>query len=175
MTLLLRTIQVIAKNATAPRLSTLAEPFVQNFRVTPLDLDILRHMNNAKYLNYMEVARWGLQMRTGFLKLAFQQGWMAPIAHVEIKFMRPLKLFQKFSISAQLVQVDDRFAHIYQEFRSNNKRVAEALVTTAVRSRQGAVAPEAYLNPLGYDRSQVSAPDHVQKWLQGFLAALPLR
>ncbi len=58
------------------------------------------HMNHARYFNYLEAVRWDLQIRSGFLRLALKNGWIGPLASVQMDFYRPLTLFQKLLAEA---------------------------------------------------------------------------
>ena len=171
MWLTFRVLQVLLKNIFQPRLKSLSTTVVETFRVMPFDLDIFKHMNNARYLTYLEAIRWVLMLRTGLIGLAYREKWNSPLSHIDIRYLRPLKPFQKFTVSASIIQVDDRFLHVYQEFRSGGKLMAQALVTGAVRSKEGSVAPEVYLGKLGYRVSDVVTPNELRTWLKTFSGA----
>ena len=86
-----------------PRITDLAAPLQHRFFVWPLDLDENLHMNNSRYLNYMELARWDLNIRSGFLKYALKHKIMAPVLNTAIVYRRSLGPLQTFCVDTQLV------------------------------------------------------------------------
>ena len=81
-----------------PRITDLAAPLQHRFFVWPLDLDENLHMNNSRYLNYMELARWDLNIRSGFLKYALKHKIMAPVLNTAIVYRRSLGPLQTFCV-----------------------------------------------------------------------------
>lgn len=151
MTLFLRCLKAFILGLFQERLAHVTDPVEMVFRVWPIDIDLLRHMNNAKYLNYMQAGRLLLQVRTGFLWAGLKQGWIAPVSKVEIEFHRPLRLFQKFSLTTEISKAEKNFLTIDQTFNSRGKRIASARVTVAIRKAKAVVAPKEYLGMLGYE------------------------
>lgn len=166
-----RVFRVVLASLFRPRIQDLSAGVVESFRVTPFDLDVFKHMNNARYLSYMEVARWSFQIQTGFLQLAIKKGWISPLSRIDIRYNRPLKLFQKFTVSVSLIRIDEKFVYLYQEFRSDGKVVAQALVASALREKRKIVPVEQYLTPLGYRRERVYTPPKLHTWLNEFAAS----
>ncbi len=167
LTLFLRTVQVVIKSCFRPRLTRAGAEVTSTFRVWPTDLDMNFHMNNARYLTYFEASRHDLQIRLGFLKLAIKRGWYAPIKGAELEYLRPLKLFQKFEVSAQIVTVSPTDLVVYQEVRSGEKLIARGAIRTVIKKGRDTISPDDYLGPLGMSKSQVSPSESVQAWLQG--------
>jgi YbgC/YbaW family acyl-CoA thioester hydrolase len=170
MTLHLRIAQSILSGIKQPKLPTLNIAVALDFRVLPTDLDSYRHMNNAIYLNYMEAVRWSFMARTGLLKLALKNGWIAPIAKIEIQYVRPLKLMQKFAVDVRLIKTEEKWFYLYQEFRCNGKIAARALVKSTLRSKnaQQNIPPSAYLPGCGYSESDITTPELLKPWLDSF-------
>lgn len=90
-----------------PRLTDFSAIVTHTYWVTPFDLDEYIHMNNARYLNYMELGRFDLVIRSGFFRYAFKHKIMAPVVNTTIVYRRSLQLFQKFTVSNQLVYWDE--------------------------------------------------------------------
>ena len=68
MNVIWRTLLVIlSARRRSRRGQTLAATAVGRIRLTtlPTDLDILRHMNNGRYLSLFDLGRWDLLIRTG--------------------------------------------------------------------------------------------------------------
>jgi YbgC/YbaW family acyl-CoA thioester hydrolase len=90
-----------------PRITDFAASVKHTYWVTPFDLDEYIHMNNARYLNYMELGRFDLVIRSGFFRYALKHKIMAPVVNTTIVYRRSLQLFQKFTVSNQLVYWDE--------------------------------------------------------------------
>lgn len=108
MTLFIRTIQTLLRSLAREKMTDINQKTSHKFRVLPIDIDVYRHMNHAKYLNYLEAARWDLQVRSGFLKLALSKGWIGPLSHVQVDYYRPLKVFQKFEVTTQFIAFEEK-------------------------------------------------------------------
>ncbi len=144
---------------------------VEVYRVWPIDIDIFRHMNNAKYLNYMEAARWGMTFRSGFLKLVIKRGWMFPIRTAHLEYYRELKMFQKFEIRTQFVRCEKKWFYIVQRFYSKDKEVARGLIVGTVRKGRENVPPEEYIAALGFSAAPPLLDRDLDDWLDKLIAA----
>lgn len=165
MVLLIRSIQVVLRSRSRPRLLSLGEEVSQRFRVLPTDLDLYRHMNHARYLNYFEASRWELQIRTGFFKHGLKQGWIAPVVHIQVKYLRALKLFQSFEVRSRIVKMGSRTMEIYQELYSQDKLCTQSLVTVMIRKGRASVLTSEYLPLLGYFAEGIPLPENLVRWL----------
>ena len=166
MTLIFRTIQTIARHVLRPKLEALTEPLIETYRVLPIDIDVFRHMNNAKYLNYLEAARWGMIVRGGFLKLAINYGWVFPLRSIHIEYYRQLTMFQKFEVRSQFIYFEEKWYHVLQRFYADGKEVARAHVVGTVRKGRENIPPEHYLKKMGLKSTEVVVPADVQKWFE---------
>jgi len=169
MTLLLRTLQTMIASLFKKPINNINKVTKHHFRVLPIDLDIYRHMNHAKYLNYLEAARWDLQVRSGFLKLALKKGWIGPLSQVQIEYYRPLTLFQKFEVTTQLVAFEEKWLYILQRVWKTDiqgkKEVARALFRSTIRKGRENITPDQYIDPLGFDRHALRMPEDLKDWL----------
>ena len=165
MTLIIRSTQVLITSIFKKRIKEINEVTTHSFRVLPIDLDLYFHMNHAKYFNYLEAARWDLQVRSGFLKLALKKGWIGPLGHVQVDFLRPLKLFQKFEITTQFVRFDEKWLYIVQRIWSKDKEVARALVRSTIRKGFENIPPDQYLSPLGFKIEDLEVDDELREWV----------
>ncbi len=168
MTLFLRTAQMMAVSTLRSKIIDLSKPLAETFRVLPIDLDQNLHMNNAVFLNYMEAMRWAFSVRTGILSLAVKNGWFAPIARQEVQYFRPLKVFQPFTVSAQIVRVEEKWFYFYHEIVSHGKLACRALVRSAIKHKRETIAPLQALGSLGIDAKSATPPADVVSWLESF-------
>ncbi len=165
MTLFIRSIQTLIRSILRKPIKDINHITRHQFRVLPIDIDVYRHMNHAKYLNYLEAARWDLQVRSGFLKLAMKKGWIGPLGHVQLDYYRPLTLFQKFEVTTQFIGFEEKWLYMLQRVWSNDKEVARALIKSTIRKGRQNIPPEQYLDPLGFDRASLQVPEDLKDWV----------
>lgn len=115
-----------------PRITDLAQPLQHRFFVWPLDLDENLHMNNSRYLNYMELARWDLNIRSGFLKYALKHKIMAPVLNTAIVYRRSLGPLQTFRVDTQLVHRQHNSLFIEHNISRHGKLYATAIMEVRV-------------------------------------------
>jgi len=79
-------------------------PCRSHFRVSLLDLDIFRHMNDGRYFTIMDLARLDLMRRSGLLTKLNGAGFV-PVVTAEARFFRKsLNRRQHFQIDTQVVR-----------------------------------------------------------------------
>lgn len=148
----------------APRVSLWSEVRTP-FRVWPTDLDLLRHMNNARYLALMDLARTDLIGRAGFMKDVSDRGWYPVVSAQTITYKRSLKLWQRFVIATRVLGFDDRAVYMHQEFRRGGKLVARAVVQARFLKRSGGTVTTAELLEVsGPPAEHVELPEWVTDW-----------
>jgi YbgC/YbaW family acyl-CoA thioester hydrolase len=171
ITLLFRTIQTLLRQFGRPKLKSMSDVTIESYRVLPIDIDIFRHMNNAKYLNYMEAARWGFTFRSGFLKLVIQRGWMFPIRTTHVEYYRELKMFQKFEIHTQFVSCEKKWFYIVQRLYSGGKETARGMIIGTVRKGRENIPPEMYLSALGFPADPPILDPKLEEWINKLRAS----
>lgn len=87
---------------------------VSQHRVGLRDLDLNWHLNNARYLTYMDAARVEHGIHTGLLAV-FPRKMNFIVANVEISYIRSLLPRQKFTVASRIVCWDERY--YYMEYR----------------------------------------------------------
>jgi YbgC/YbaW family acyl-CoA thioester hydrolase len=105
-----------------------------NFHVLPTDLDENFHMNNSKYLSYMEYARTDIMFRSGLFKYALKNKIMAVVANTSIVYRRPLNVFQKFEVQTQIVSWNDEKVYFEHTFKNRDHFCARAIVECRIIS-----------------------------------------
>src|SRR4051794_33980426 len=103
MNLFLRQLQVYLRVRRDPKFTSWDQEVRQTFRVLPTDVDLYKHMNHARYLQYMEATRLAIQIRTGLLRIASKERWSAPIIRVDIRYYKSLKAFEAFEVTAKII------------------------------------------------------------------------
>jgi len=134
------------------------------FRVLPSDLDANLHMNNGRYATIMDLGRINLLQRVGLFRHVLSNKWMPIISDLQLEFLRPMKLFQKYSLETRLACWDDKWVYIEQVFNSNNKVIARGLVKAQIRRGREAVPVAEMLQLINY---QGESPAPVEYYRTG--------
>lgn len=106
-------------------------------KVRGFHLDLYGHVNNARYLEFLEEARWAA-LDESQLNWFMQEGYALIVSRIEIQYHRPAKMGDELQIETRLEQVLPRSAHIQQQIRrmDNAKLVTTADVTIAITHPQ---------------------------------------
>ena len=95
------------------------------FRVWPTDMDLNRHMNNARYHSWMDLGRYYMLGRYGLFKAIFGgEGWQGIIGGVHIRFLRPLNFMQKVTLRTEIENIDEKYFYISQTFLTEDGKIA---------------------------------------------------
>lgn len=117
------------------------------FRVWPFDLDINMHMNNARYLSIMDLGRVYHTSRSGVLYHSRKNKWMPVVAKLDIRYIRSLAPFEKFTLRTEITGHDEKYFHITQTFIRNGEEVTVAHVQGVFLAPGGKkVEPETVIN-----------------------------
>ena len=136
------------------------------FRVMPNDCDINFHMNNGRYLTFMDLGRVHLMRQVRLIKTIIAEKWMPVLAAAEITFIRSLVPFQRFELVTQLMGWDEKYVYIEQKFESHGKLYAHAFVK-AVFLKAGQVVPNAeVVAKAGYSGPVPPMPEELRLWAQ---------
>lgn len=86
------------------------------FMVLPTDIDLLGHMNNGRYLSYMDLARVDMTNRTGMSAVLDKAGIYAVVGQSTMVYRRSLDLWQRFDIETAVQGADERAIYLQQRF-----------------------------------------------------------
>ncbi|MGD9171509.1 MAG: thioesterase family protein, partial [Candidatus Thiodiazotropha sp.] len=117
MNLLLRFLKVFLTALLRPRMGLL-ESSTLSFRVLPTDLDFNLHMNNARYLSFMDLGRTDLLVRAGMLGLVSRKRWKPVTGSIDIKYRRSLMPFQRFKLYTRVLCWDEKWLYLEQRLES---------------------------------------------------------
>lgn len=123
-------------------------------RVLPSDLDLLFHMNNARYLREADVARITHLIRCGILGALRELGASTVLAASCARYRRALHLFEPFEVRTRLLGWDDRTFYLEARFVS----LRSGFVCALLRFRQHVLgtSPERIIQHLC--KRRVSSP-----------------
>lgn len=94
-------------------------------------LDTFGHVNNAKYLEILEEARWDLITKNGYgLKEIMSKKQGPVILEVNLKFRKELKNREKIKISTAMSRHDGKIGYIEQTILNEKGETAAIAVFT---------------------------------------------
>ncbi len=140
------------------------------FRVWPTDLDILRHMNNGKYLSVMDIGRFALMQHTGLDTVFSRERWYPVVVGQTISYRKSLLPWQRFTIESRILGFDEQAVYIEQRFvrpdsAGQPEIYARAVVRGRILRRGGGVVPVTELmQKTGADRAEFNVPAAVLAW-----------
>lgn len=124
------------------------EPYdmcVLSFCAWPFDLDLNMHVNNARYLSWMDLGRIDLMGQTRLLPTMVKRKWLPIVAHAEIRYIKPIKPFNKIILQTQIEKIDEKYFHIKQSFFRNGQLMAIAKVKGLLIHKGKKIPPQEVL------------------------------
>lgn len=147
MNLYLRLLRIIFKILAAPRLTDPQEPTTLSFRAWLHDIDLNMHLNNARYLSWMDLGRIYMMGRAGVLTAGYKRGWMPVVGHIGIRYLKPVPTFARVTLTTQIEDIDEKYFYIKQSFEHKGRTVAVAKVKgVLVSKKEGVIAPQRVLD-----------------------------
>ncbi|GEK80903.1 thioesterase family protein [Agrococcus baldri] len=111
------------------------------FVVLPTDIDLLGHMNNGRYLSYMDLARVDMTNRTGMAAVLDRAGIYAVVGQSTMVYRRSLDLWQRFDIETAVLGADERAIYLQQRFVVDGEVHARGVVQGRFIERGVGTAP----------------------------------
>jgi len=142
----------------------LLEPGRLRFRVWPNDCDLNLHMNNGRYLTFMDLGRVHLIAQIGFLASLIRRRWSPVLSAAEMNFIRPLGPLQAFDLVTRLLTWDEKYFYIEQRFVANGRLHAVGMVKGLFLRGRERIESRAVLELLGLDLPAPAVPEVVRHW-----------
>jgi acyl-CoA thioesterase FadM len=146
------------------RRRALLEPGRIGFRVWPTDCDLNLHMNNGRYLTFMDLGRVHLLAQIGLLGGLVRRRWTPVLSAAEINFIRPVPPLRRFDLVTRLLTWDDKYFYIEQRFLAGGRLCAVAMVKGLFLHRRTRIESRAVLEMLGLDLAAPDMPEAVRHW-----------
>jgi YbgC/YbaW family acyl-CoA thioester hydrolase len=140
MHMLLRTLLIFLRRKYLKK-SSIYERTSISMRVLPVDLDLLRHVNNGMYFSYMDFGRWNMIFSSGIYDFSRSRKWYSVVAGETIRFRKSLKLWDKFTIETQVLGNDEKYFYISQVFLHKGEVMATAMVKVRFLKMSGGTVP----------------------------------
>lgn len=102
-----------------------------DIKVRGYHLDLFGHVNNARYLEFLEEGRWAVFEGSVDLEQLAQQGYAFTVVNINISYRRPALMNQVLTVETAFLQWNRRSGVIRQEVRLKDTEtvIAEADVT----------------------------------------------
>ncbi len=106
---------------------------ITEFKVHGFHLDLYGHVNHARYLEFLEAARWSL-LEGPVLDWFMAQNYALVVTRIDIRYLRPATMGQILRVETSLAEFQARSALIRQKIfnQDSGKLLTEADVTIAV-------------------------------------------
>jgi acyl-CoA thioesterase FadM len=137
----------------------------------PTDIDVLRHMNNGRYLSLFDLGRWDLLVRTGLADAMRRNGWYAVVSSETVTFRKSLELWQRFVVESRLLGHDDKALYLEHRAVVDGEVYARAIIRARMLKRKGGTLSHEELF------AAVGRPDDlpdVSPWVHDWAAASSL-
>jgi acyl-CoA thioesterase FadM len=167
MNLLVRLLKTLILWILIPRRNGLLDESTVRFRVWPNDLDTNLHMNNGRYLTLLDLGRLDLLLRNGAIRHVMREKWYPVLAGCEIRFRRPLNLFQRFEIRTRIVAWDAKWIYLEQRILRNGDLALHAYLKGVFVARGGGSVPVTRLLELmGVAQASPPMPEALAAWVE---------
>ena len=149
--------------APLPTLGLLEEDQLR-LRVWPNDIDLNLHLNNARYLSWMDYGRMHLLARTGLLTPLLRSRWTPLVGAVWMTYRRSLALFAPFTLASKLVCWDERWFYLEQTFAGSKGLAAVGWVKGLLRGPEGNLEPQQILERVSPGAVSPPMPEAIATW-----------
>jgi acyl-CoA thioesterase FadM len=148
------------------------ETSVLTFRVWPGDLDLNLHLNNARYLGFMDLGRVEVMMAAG-LGFWGRRGRQPLVAASFCRYFKPLGPFQSFELRTRLAAYDDKWFYFEQRFLRRGVLHALAAVKGLMLGPRGPIPPRELFSEAGGEvPPSPPLPPWMRDWLRSERAAI---
>lgn len=171
MNLWFRLIHVVITSLRAARLPLDGEGQL-SFRVWPSDLDINLHMTNSRYLALMDLGRVSLIFRCGLWSVVRRDRLAPLVAGTMIRFRRPLRPFQKFTVTSRCLGWDAKWLYFEHKIIGGVDVAAHAIAKIAFLGKGGTVVPAQLALDIGFTGVSPALPAWIADWQSADEAAM---
>lgn len=108
-----------------------------DIRVRGYHLDVYQHVNNGRYMEFLEEARWDFMEKTGFTEQLEALGRALVVVNININYRRPALLNDLLRVTVRLSKIGNKSAQFEQVVTrivdgEEQDVVADAMVTFCV-------------------------------------------
>lgn len=100
-------------------------------RAMPWDCDPNLHINNAKYLTILDLARAQLFFKNGFFKVFSNNRWTAVVTSANVVYRRSINLWTSYTVRSRIAYKTDRLIVLEHVFEGEGILYAHAYIAIA--------------------------------------------
>lgn len=166
--LLLRNVKTILRALRLPRVQ-ITDEHRWTSRVRFADLDYNMHKNNSKYLESFELARIAFIIQTGMQGLILKKKYMPLVVSTEVRYITPLKLFEKYEIISKIIYWDAKFFFLNQEIirlGKNPTTAAIGIFRGVFKGKNGIIPVDQLLKEANHPITSPACPEYLQKMIE---------
>jgi thioesterase-3 len=115
-----------------------------DIKVRGYHLDLYRHVNNARYLEFLEEARWSFLESKGNIDYLHERGYTFALVNINISYRRPACMGEVLRIATSVKAIGTRSCVMHQlvTLKDTDTVIADADVTFVlvdIRTEKAAV------------------------------------
>lgn len=105
-----------------------------DIKIRGYHIDVFGHVNNARYLEFLEEARWEAFEKTVDLQALAQKGYAFTVVNININYRKPAVINETLRIETQIQRLGNRSGVIHQavKLKGSETAVADADVTFVI-------------------------------------------
>jgi thioesterase-3 len=109
-----------------------------DIRVRGYHMDVFGHVNNARYLEFLEDARWAFFDGDYSIEQFAKIGFAFNVVNININYRKPASLNDLLTVETGLEKFGKRSVTLYQQVtdKDNGNTIADALVTFVLLDMQ---------------------------------------
>ena len=144
---------------------SMLEPSILPFRVLPHDCDVNMHLNNSRYLAFMDLGRLAVLGQAKVIGKMLSLRFFPVIHAVNITYIRECKPFSRIKLKTQLLGWDRKYWYMEQKFYdSTGQCCSVALVKGVFIQRGKLVSADTLMEQLDLALTSPTLPDTVHHW-----------
>lgn len=136
----------------------------RNFRVGLRDIDFNMHINNSRYMVFMERARWDHPVQTNTWDMMLKEKLNFIVAGIEMGYIREIRLGAKFHVESRYLGWDEKYVYLEQRFIADGKIHAYGMVKGIFLQQGQKALPKDVARILGVTQAPDALPEHMELW-----------
>jgi len=136
----------------------------RKFRVGLRDIDFNLHINNSRYMVFMERARWDHPVQTDTWDLMLKEKLNFIVAGIEMGYIREIRFGKQFEVETRYLGWDEKYVYLEQRFIAGGKIHAYGLVKAVFLQKGKLAKPSAVANILEIKTAYEALPEHMELW-----------
>ena len=133
-------------------------------KVRGYHLDLFRHVNNARYLEFLEEGRWSFLEAANGLRLLEEQDAIFVVVNININYRRPAYMGEILDVSTHIKKIGNRSCVLHQAItlQEDGTPVADADVVFVIVEAKTGQAVSLQAGPMRAILEQLMGQDQVQ-------------